>query len=111
VRVAAIDQYVMPAGCSAANLPHVAAADVTDGRTDARSFHRPCSAYYADSVKNVMHSLEQIVNILSIYCSTASHYRRFQRIETVTLAAPIAESVKQWAGVCPFVCLPSLFLM
>ena len=33
--------------------PLLLSIDGTDGRTDARSFHRPCSAYYAGSVNNV----------------------------------------------------------
>jgi len=50
-RRAAIDRYLLPAERSAANLPHTAAArsiDGTDGhiQTDARPFHRLCSAYY-----------------------------------------------------------------
>ena len=46
-RRAAIDRYRQPAGPTAANPPHAAAAvdrwdRQTDGRTDARQFHRPC---------------------------------------------------------------------
>ena len=42
-----------PAWHSAANLPATGAAvDRWDRRTDARPFHRLCSAYYAVSVKN-----------------------------------------------------------
>jgi len=33
--------------------PVLLSIDGTDGRTDARPFHRPCSAYYAGSVNNV----------------------------------------------------------
>jgi len=33
--------------------PLLLSIDGTDGRTDARPFHRPCSAYYAGSVNNV----------------------------------------------------------
>jgi len=48
-------QLISPvAGCSAAKLPHTAAADVvinkTDGWTDARPLHRPCSGQYVGSV-------------------------------------------------------------
>jgi len=53
----AVDRHVLPSGRSAANPPHAATAverwdRQTDGRTDARPLHRPCSAYYADSVNN-----------------------------------------------------------
>ena len=55
----AVDRYLLPAGHSAANLPTaVAAVDrrdrQTDGQTDARPLHRPCSAYYAVSVTNTV---------------------------------------------------------
>jgi len=51
-----IDRYILPSERSAANLSTaVAAVDrwdrPTDRQTDARPFHRPCSAYYAGSVK------------------------------------------------------------
>jgi len=50
-RLQSIDISCPPAGCSAANPTHVAAVvnrwdRQMDGRTDARTFHRPCSAYY-----------------------------------------------------------------
>jgi len=51
---AAVDRYLIPTWRSAANPP-VAAAAVdrrTDGRTDARPLHGPCSAYDAGSVNN-----------------------------------------------------------
>jgi len=55
----AIKQYSLRAGPSAANPPAaVAAVDRrdrqtdTDGRTDARSLHRPCCAYNESSVGN-----------------------------------------------------------
>jgi len=32
--------------------PLLLSIDGTDGQTDSRSFHRPCSTYCADSVKN-----------------------------------------------------------
>ena len=52
-RCAAIDRYLLSAGRSAANPPQTAAAvDRWDRQTDAWPFHRPCSAYYADSVDN-----------------------------------------------------------
>ena len=63
---AAIDQYLLHAGPTAANQPQrrVSGKDETDGetyrqthgRTDARQFHRPCSTYYASIVnkKNVL---------------------------------------------------------
>jgi len=52
---ATVDWYLLPALCSAANLPHAASAvkwwdRQTNGQTDAQSLHRPCSAYYASSV-------------------------------------------------------------
>jgi len=59
----AIDSwYVAPAGRSAANQPHAAVAvdqrdktdRRTDGRTDARPLHEPCSAHYADSINKPM---------------------------------------------------------
>ena len=53
VAAATIDQYLLPTGPTAANLPHAAASDEwyerTDRGTDIVPFHRPCSAYYADS--------------------------------------------------------------
>ena len=52
-RCAAINQYLLSAGRSAANPPQAAAAvDRWVRQTDAWPFHRPCSAYYADSVDN-----------------------------------------------------------
>jgi len=43
-----------PHSARPANPPHASAAvDRWDRRTDARPFHRPCSAYYAGSVNNV----------------------------------------------------------
>ena len=63
---AAIDQYLLHAGPTAANQPQrrVSGKDETDGqtyrqthgRTDARQFHRPCSTYYA-SIVNIVLSL------------------------------------------------------
>jgi len=52
-RRAAVDD-ISSAGRSATNPLHAAAAvdrwdRRTDGRTDARPFHSPCSAYYAGS--------------------------------------------------------------
>jgi len=50
---AVVGRYRLYSRRSAANPPHAAAArsnDRTDRRTDARPFHRPCSAYYASSV-------------------------------------------------------------
>ena len=55
---AAINRYLLPAWRSAAN-PSAAAAAVdrqyrqTDGRTDTRPLHRPCSAHYSGSVNKV----------------------------------------------------------
>jgi len=54
-RRAAIDRYLLSAERLAANPPHAAAVVDrwnTDSRTEARSFHRPCSAHYAGSVNN-----------------------------------------------------------
>ena len=51
---APVDRYLLPQGAQQQTL--VAAVDrwnrQTDGRTDARSLHRPCTAYYAGSVIN-----------------------------------------------------------
>jgi len=52
---AAVDRYFLPAGHSAANPPHAAAAvdrrdRQTDGQTDVRPFHRTNSAYIGGSV-------------------------------------------------------------
>ena len=46
---AAVDRYLLAAGPTAANPPRrrAAAGDGADGRTDARQFRKPCSAYYA----------------------------------------------------------------
>jgi len=56
---AAIDRYLLPAGPTAANPQQRRAAvrwdRETDGRTDARQLHIPCSAYigyYAGSAKH-----------------------------------------------------------
>ena len=49
---AGIDQYLLPAWCSAANLPAtvaVAAVDRWDRQMYTRPLHRPCSTYYAGS--------------------------------------------------------------
>ena len=56
---AIIDRYLLPAGRKAANLQQrsVATGRVNDGtyrQTDARPLHRPCTAYYADNVNNMM---------------------------------------------------------
>jgi len=46
----AVDPHLLSAGRSAANLPPAAqllqSIDGTDGRTEARPFHKPWSAYY-----------------------------------------------------------------
>jgi len=51
---AVIDRYLLPARRSAQQLtrrtPLQLSIDGTDRRTDARSLHRPCFAYYASSV-------------------------------------------------------------
>jgi len=51
-RRAAIDRFCLPAGPTAANPPHAVAAaqNGTEGQTDVRQFHRPCSAYCASNV-------------------------------------------------------------
>jgi len=49
---AAIDRYLLPAGPTAANLPHAAAAGEWDRRTGTVPFHRPCAAYYTGSANN-----------------------------------------------------------
>jgi len=46
---ASIDRYLLPAGPTAANPPHAAAAGEWDKRTDSVPFYRPCSAHYAGS--------------------------------------------------------------
>ena len=56
----AVDRYDLPAGRSAANPPHAAAAverwdQRTDGRTDGwTDAHRYTDAYYAGTVSNVV---------------------------------------------------------
>ena len=52
VAPAAIDRYRLPAGPTAANPPHAAAASEWDRQTDTVPLHRPCSVSYADSVNN-----------------------------------------------------------
>ena len=54
LRRAAVDRYLLPAGRSAANPPHAAAAiDRWDRHTtDGHRTHRPCSAYCAGSANN-----------------------------------------------------------
>jgi len=53
---AAIDRYLLAAGPTAANLQQRRAATEWDGRTDrqtdAQQLHRPCCAFYANSVNN-----------------------------------------------------------
>jgi len=45
---------LLPAGRSAANPPHAAAAvDRRDRQMDARPFHKPCSAYDTGTVRNI----------------------------------------------------------
>ena len=46
---AAIYWYILPTGCSAANRQQRCAVGQSDGQMDARSLHRPCSAYYVSS--------------------------------------------------------------
>ena len=48
---AAIDQYLLPAGLTAANPPHAAAAGKWDRQRDTVPFQRPRSAYYAGIAK------------------------------------------------------------
>ena len=49
---AAYDRYLLPAGPTAANPSHAAAAGEWDRRTDTVPFHRPCAAYYTGSANN-----------------------------------------------------------
>ena len=53
---AAIDQYILPTGPTAANPQQQCAAvgwdGGTDRQTDARQLRRPCSAYYARGANN-----------------------------------------------------------
>jgi len=55
----AVDRYALPARCSAANPPYVAAAA---RRTDTRPLHRVCSTYYAGSVSSKPSIYEIIQN-------------------------------------------------
>ena len=50
----AIDRYLLPVGQSSANPQLLRSISRTDGRTDARPFHRPCSVHYAASVNKMM---------------------------------------------------------
>jgi len=48
---AAIDRYLLPAGCSTANPPTaVAAVDGTERQTDSGPLHIPCSAHYVRGI-------------------------------------------------------------
>jgi len=55
----AIDRYLLPVGAQQQTCQRPLLLSVerterrTDGQTDARPFHKPCPAYYADSVNNV----------------------------------------------------------
>ena len=75
---AAVDRSLLPAGRSAANPPHTAAAvdrrdRQTDGRTaDSGPLHRPCSAYHASSVK----SREIIAETSKINSTSGCGYER-----------------------------------
>ena len=42
--------------------PLLLSIDGTDGLTDARSLHRPCTAYYANNVKNNNTLIRVVVN-------------------------------------------------
>jgi len=47
-----VDWYLLPAGCSAAKLlASVASVDQVDRQMDTQLWHRPCSTYYAGSIK------------------------------------------------------------
>jgi len=67
---AAVDQYRLPAGPTAANPLHAAAAvekwdRQTDGRTPTR--YTDPTAYYASSVKNVGEKITSVKKLLKSY--------------------------------------------
>jgi len=49
---AAYDRYLLPAGPTAANPSHAAAAGEWDRRTGTVPFYRPCAEYYTGSANN-----------------------------------------------------------
>jgi len=76
---AAVDRHLLPAGPTAANPPHAAAAGgwnsqtdrQTNRRTDTVPFHRPCFAYYAGSDSKVgMSGLFPLVAVISVALMT-----------------------------------------
>jgi len=76
---AAVDRYLLPARRSAANPPHAAAAvdrrgRPTDGRTDTRPLHRPCSAYYAGSVNIHLYSSSTLLRVQLVVITTNCFY-------------------------------------
>jgi len=89
---AAVDRSLLPAGRSAANPPHTAAAvdrrdRQTDGRTaDSGPLHRPCSAYYASSVNSkVEKSLQKrqkLIQRLDVVMSEQLHVFETRRRRT-----------------------------
>ena len=75
---AAIDRYLLLAGPTAAGLLLWARAG-TDRRTDTVPFHRPCSAYYADSANNTV-----VILIWLLYITTLLVYIVFAIIVIFT---------------------------
>jgi len=81
--------YAAYAGRSAANQP----IDGTDGRTDTRPLHRPCSAYYAGSVSNNYSVI--IGNVFSIPLNNLLYIKAaFFEVSTMERVFNIVENLK-----------------
>jgi len=96
----AVGRYLLRVQHSAANPPHAAAAfdwwdRLTDGQTDTGPFYRPCSAYYAHSVKKRVQlsncqcsaSLNFLRKILSTLDPIDGPYSNFTLFSRVTVRA------------------------
>jgi len=80
----AVDRYRMPAGRSAANTPHAAAAvDRWDRQTDGRTLNRLIdpAAYYASSVNNSI--WQRIGSNIAENCMTVGSYIHRDKIVAV----------------------------
>jgi len=75
IACAAIDQYLLPTGPTAARLQHwvccygpvcIHRDKRTDRQTDTIPLHRPCSTYYAGSTNNFLAVLE-IISVFIFY--------------------------------------------
>ena len=90
-----MDGHLLPAGRTATNPPHAAAAGETDRQTNTVPFHRHCFAYYASTankttgilwtVVNGGSSVEQVVVAVIIGRIIAQQLREHLRGPTTTI--------------------------